>query len=705
MSGTFVFHDPTGRRWIRFRRAFGIAGILAAVLITVFVLSLISNPQLPALGLPAVQHLANFGEVPIITKGEKAAKAVPYRVRKQVNYVRNGGNPVLHPRTAAQTREGQPLVFGFYVNWDEASKVSLRLNLSRLTHLVPEWLTLQNGRGDVDDQTDDQVVQIARDAKLPIVVEINNYRDGWQAGDLHRMLNSVAARANLIDNIYSNIVEHRFAGVNIDFEQLQPRDRERLTSFMEDLRAKLAPAGYLLTEDVPTDDDDSYDLKRLGQINDYIVPMVYDEHYQSSTVGPIASENWFSDQLDNLLKQLPPAKTVIGFGNYGYDWVIGSTKGGVEVSYGDVISAAAANKTGIAWDANAKNPVLRYTNGNVRHEIWFLDAVTALNHVEDVAGDGFRGVALWRLGAEDPGVWTMFTPHSWPDLNFNPVTLFRLTAQKSVQHYGAGEVLRIADWPHDGSRNVWKDKDDNYNEQYQKLPSYYVVEHTGGGAAKQVSITFDDGPSEYTDRILDVLKQKQVSATFFVIGENVEQFPSQIKREYAEGHNIGNHTYSHPNIAGESNESTQLELSTTLRLIEHAIGHGTMLFRPPYNADSEPQTPAEIVPIDRAQSHGYVTIGEKIDPRDWEKDTTAPKILAQVLEQKDDGHLILLHDGGGDRSATLAALPENHRHATRARLPVRSPGDAHGPHSRADHARPHGRREALGQLRRRGAGD
>jgi cellulose synthase/poly-beta-1,6-N-acetylglucosamine synthase-like glycosyltransferase len=143
-----------------------------------------------------------------------------------------------------------------------------------------------------------------------------------------------------------------------------------------------------------------------------------------------------------------------------------------------------------------------------------------------------------------------------------------------------------------------------------------------------------------------------------VIGENAEQFPGAVQREYREGHTIGNHTYTHPNVAKESEEETKLELSTTLRLIEHETGHGSILFRPPYNADSEPQTPAELLPIQRAQDEGYLTIGEKIDPRDWEIGTSSAKILEQVLEQKDDGHLILLHDGGGDRSATLAALPE-----------------------------------------------
>jgi peptidoglycan-N-acetylglucosamine deacetylase len=658
---SFVFYDPSGKRWTRFRRAFGIGGVVLAVLALLFILSLISNPQLPALGLPAVQHLANFGEVPVITHGEKAAKAVPFRARKAlgVKYVRNGGSPLIH-KTAAKPRDDQPIVFGYYVNWDPASIVSLRGNLSRLTHLVPEWLTLKNGKGDVDDSSDEQVIRIAHDANLPILAEINNYlpERGWQAGDLHRVLNDSDARDNLIDNIYSNLVEHKFAGVNIDFEQLGDRDREQMITFMSALSAKLKPAGLLLTESIPTDDT-AYDLKRLAAICDYVVPMVYDEHYQSSEPGPVASENWFYGQLEELKKVLPPSKTVIGFGNYGYDWIIGSTKGGVEVSYGDVIAAAEANKNSSAtWDAGMENPVLRYQAGADKHEIWFLDAVTALNQVQDISDEGFRGVGLWRLGAEDPGLWKLLPNHSWPDEKFNPVDLFALSAQKSVQQYGGGEVLRITDYPHDGSRNVWKDKDGDFFEQYQKFPSYYVVESTGGTPNKRISITFDDGPSTYTAAILDVLKQKQVPATFFVIGLNAEQYPGMIQREYREGHTIGNHSYSHPNIAKDSEKVTELELNTTQRLIEHDIGHGTKLFRPPYNADSQPQTVDEIVPIARAQAMGYITVAESVDPRDWEKGITAEKIVQEVLDQKDQGHLILLHDGGGDRTPTIEALPQ-----------------------------------------------
>ena len=100
-----------------------------------------------------------------------------------------------------------------------------------------------------------------------------------------------------------------------------------------------------------------------------------------------------------------------------------------------MISAAQQNKTTIAWDKDTQNPVLRYTRGGEKHEVWFLDAITALNQFEAIGDAGFRGMAMWRLGGEDPGVWTVLRNNQWPDEKFEPWTLFPLTANKSVGHY------------------------------------------------------------------------------------------------------------------------------------------------------------------------------------------------------------------------------------------------------------------------------
>jgi cellulose synthase/poly-beta-1,6-N-acetylglucosamine synthase-like glycosyltransferase/spore germination protein YaaH/peptidoglycan/xylan/chitin deacetylase (PgdA/CDA1 family) len=659
MSRLFVFHDPTGARWIRARRvSAGVAAILSVFLL-LLVIAAATSPHLPVLGLPEARHDLGLQEVKGIIRGEKAVKNVPFELRKaarDVKYVRSN-SPVLQPHKAAPVAPAAPVVFGYYVNWDRASMVSLRMNVRHMTHLVAEWFTLKNAAGDLEDEADDTVLAIARQGNLPVLGMVTNYRNGWQAGDVHKLLNSRDARENLIDDIHGNLEEHGLAGVNIDLEQVRKGDRDKLVDFMRELRLKLNPEGYLVTQSIPVDDP-AYDGRRLAEFNDYILPMVYDEHYQSGEPGPVASEPWFEEQLNQVLKVLPPEKTVIAMGGYGYDWIIGE-EGGTEVSHGDAMAAARANHGVIEYDPKLKNPALRYMLDGKHHETWFLDGVTGLNEILDARMWGFRGVALWRLGGEDPALWQVLSGRSWPDDKSAAEKLKRLTVGQSVTQYGEGEVLRVTAMPQEGSRNVWQEAGGDFLEQYQTIPSYYVLESVGGHKDKELSITFDDGPDvRNTPRILDILKAAGVPAAFFVVGVNAESAPWLVQRIYEEGHILGNHTYSHPNIALMTAERTNLELDATLRLIEHLTGRSTILFRPPYNADSEPQTPEELVPIVRAQQRGYVTIGERIDPQDWRIGVKTSEIVHEVMSDVDEGNVILLHDGGGDRTATIDALPE-----------------------------------------------
>ncbi len=667
---SFVFYDPSGHRWNRFQHLAQAAALALALLIVIFLLVGVSLPQLPILGLPPVSPVVQM-EPGTLMHARSIPKNAPYRLARPVHPVKyvHSLSPVIHPIPAAKPTGGKPLVWGFYVNWDPASLVSLRLHLSHLTDLVPEWLVLQNGNGDIDDQTDSTVVAIAKQANLPIYAMLTNFRAGdWQPNDVRKVLRDSDKRRDLIQNIQSNLAEHRFAGVNVDFEELTARDRASLTRFMQELTAALHKDGYVVSQDVPVDDE-AYDLKGLAAAVDLLVPMIYDEHYETSSPGPVASQDFFENQLEKVARSVPASKIVAGFGNYGYDWRIGG-HGGTEVAFSDVMTAAAESKQTISWDTSTWNPVLRFSVGDEHHEVWFLDAVTALNQISAVHDAEFRGVGLWRLGAEDPGLWTVLQAGSWPPTRFDTGVLAQLPAdQSSPRHFGSGEILRVSQTPHPGTRTVQPPptEDDNFSESYRTYPTPYVIEHSGATDEKILCLTFDDGPdTRFTPQVLDILKQRRTPATFFVIGVNAEKYPSLIGREYADGHEIGNHTYTHPNIANTSPLRTELELSTTQRIIENLLGVSTTFFRPPYNADSEPMTPQEIAPILRAQEYGYTTISETIDPRDWEPAITSQAIVEEVkaeiataIAEHDTAstHIILLHDAGGDRTATVAALP------------------------------------------------
>ena len=159
-----------------------------------------------------------------------------------------------------------------------------------------------------------------------------------------------------------------------------------------------------------------------------------------------------------------------------------------------------------------------------------------------------------------------------------------------------------------------------------------------------------------------MLKREGVPATFFVIGENAVSHPGLLNRIIAEGSEIGNHSYTHPNMALSSGRGTRIELNATQRLIEAYTGRGTRLLRLPYFGDAEPTTDDELVPALRAQQDGYLNVGLHVDTQDWQRPGVATIVnngVSGVLAGNDDrsGNVILLHDGGGDREQTLAALP------------------------------------------------
>src|SRR5439155_1037194 len=155
-----------------------------------------------------------------------------------------------------------------------------------------------------------------------------------------------------------------------------------------------------------------------------------------------------------------------------------------------------------------------------------------------------------------------------------------------------------------------------------------------GSSKNRLAITFDDGPDpEWTPKILDVLKAKQAPATFFLIGIQADKFSDLTQRIYREGHEIGNHTFTHPDISNISHRFMQLELNLTERLFASRLGMRTILFRPPYSIDQEPDTEDQVRPLEITQDMGYTTVGNKIDPSDWRENPhrSAEQISGDVL--------------------------------------------------------------------------
>lgn len=170
-----------------------------------------------------------------------------------------------------------------------------------------------------------------------------------------------------------------------------------------------------------------------------------------------------------------------------------------------------------------------------------------------------------------------------------------------------------------------------------------------GPENKEVALTFDDGPSSYTGAILDTLKKYHASATFFTLGNQVSSFPLAMQRAVAEGHVIANHTWDHQDLTRLGPKDIRGEMSTQIDGVTRKKLPAPKLFRPPYGAVND-QVVAE------ARRQGMLTVLWSVDTNDYK--LPAPDAMtAQVLAEVQPGAIVLMHDGGGDRTTTSDALP------------------------------------------------
>ena len=663
-----VFHDPEQRRWRRFKRTAQLLGAILSVIFGVLIVSVLVNPVLPTLGLTAAKVLPqahHFAPPPPPKPQTRHARKLQ-AAKVKLNEYLNKNQPVVLPAASPLATSKSELI-GFYVNWDDTSFTSLKKNLTRLDKLIPEWLHLTSADGSIgiDDppklkQALDYIRQHRPD--LAIAPLVNNFRsDGleWERDKLATMLANPIARAKAIKNLLDFVQQNKFAGISIDFENVPPTSQKDLRQFMVELHAAFHPFGLEISQSVPLDDD-SFDYKGLAEIADYLILMAYDEHESESDPGPVASQNWYANALNKRFAELPSNKYVIAIGSYGYDWQQGK-KPAEEITFQDAARLAQEAEEKITFDPTSLNPTFSYEDDNGKlHSVWFLSAVTTFNQM--VAGNAHnpRGYALWRLGSEDPSIWEAFDGRTKLD---------RKAADKlkimqygyDLDYEGQGEILKVTAEPSNGLREITYDEKSGLitGEKLLKQPSPYVITRYGSANKKQIALTFDDGPDEkFTPQILDELKATNVKATFFIVGINGDLNPDLVRRIYNEGHEIGSHTFTHPNVAAISEQQFRLELNATERLIESITNHRTILFRPPYAEDIEPETPDQVEPLRFTSSLNYYNIGMQIDPNDWRSPGVNEIVKATIDAAKNnEGQVVLLHDAGGDRSQTVAALP------------------------------------------------
>lgn len=179
---------------------------------------------------------------------------------------------------------------------------------------------------------------------------------------------------------------------------------------------------------------------------------------------------------------------------------------------------------------------------------------------------------------------------------------------------------------------------------------------TASPKARTIALTFDDGPDPvWTPKVLDLLKAHKVKATFFVVGTEVAKHRALTRRIVAEGHELGVHTFTHADLATLPDWRRSLELRQSQLILAGAAGVSTPLLRPPYSSSPDAVADPDWDAIRKARSAGYLTVLSTLDSEDWRR-PGVNRIIANSTPKGRNGQILLMHDAGGDRTQTLAAL-------------------------------------------------
>src|SRR6266513_312964 len=566
--------------------------------------------------------------------------------------------PPMRPRKKSPDNEVR---LAFYTNGDPYSFASLELHAGQITHVCPEWMTVINGMGDLQIDADARLPKLAATKGIALMPLLTNLvGDTWQPEAIENLAHGPQNRQErFISNVLSVLRNAKAAGVVVDWEQIDPAYKQDIAGFID----KFADALHYDDKELwlciqPGQELDYINFDGLVDNVDRFVAMLFDETSDTDPPGPLASRSWFEGWMRVLLEDSDTKQWIIALGSYGYDWTIGAKKAEL-INFSEAMSRANdADIESAEVRGPSYSPYFYLQDEDKEHAVWFLDAVTFLNQLRMVRDQKAGGFALYRLGSEDPAIWeALSAPRDFKFDNQTRRSLELIKSTDTITDVGDGEIVTVDEDRTDGMRRLAIDADGYLTAKYVKFAQFPTLYHQGAGGEHQVAITFDDGPDpRWTPKILDILKAANVKAAFFLVGVNAERYPGLVRRIVDEGHEIGNHTYYHPNLALCWPEHVRLELNATQLLLETITGRATTLFRPPYAADTSPAQLRELTPLQIAEDLNYLVVLESIDPQDWAK-PGADIILRRVKQQRRDGSIILLHDAGGDRSQTVEALP------------------------------------------------
>jgi cellulose synthase/poly-beta-1,6-N-acetylglucosamine synthase-like glycosyltransferase/peptidoglycan/xylan/chitin deacetylase (PgdA/CDA1 family) len=636
-----IFSDPTRRRrWI-------VLGLLAVILgmgatpLVVLANNIIYGPYLPQPAFAAA----------VSSDAPEADSGV-------------GSLVVVHASPNAAPRAEQP---GWpthrlaYLRVDDNSTVdSVRSNLAAVDTLLVEGYTLDPSATrilDTNEFTGKKVLDDIRNAPArPRMIAVVTDEE-MSARAMIDALGDRSRRALLITGLLQFVRDGGFDGVDLDISSIDELSMHRYEEFVGEVHRIFSSVGLSVLVTVSLEDS-SYRVDQLSRQADLVVIDTFDRA-PPATPGALTADAWFAEELGGRVQGADLTHVVVALANYAYDW--GAPGQADRLSLQDAVRLARQTNATIAIDPATLNPWFAYADpSGQRHEVWLLDATSVFNQMATMADLDLGGIALGRLGTEDAAVWELMRQRGPPN-ETTAASLQDFSFLHQVEYRGSGAVLRLVGDVERGARALTYDAERNriVAEHITAFPRVPVAHQFGEPRAREVALTFDDGPDpRYTKDIVDILDRYHAPATFFLVGRNVLQHPELARLVVEHGYEIGNHTFFHPDITTISRQRYDFELNANERVIESSVGRRTVLFRPPDGETLWATSPSGLELLADASAAGYFAVGYTIDTLDWsihDRDS----IVQATLEgaRAGNGGIVLMHDSGGDRAATVAALP------------------------------------------------
>src|SRR3569833_2261579 len=406
MADKQVFQTDTPGRWTRFKwLSRGLLIILAAAVVAAaFTVTSKQYPVLPNLN-PAPKKLSK-------EELEQLKRSTKYRAFKidteKIGILRRNlrRHQLRHPNNKNRINAA------FYRAWEPQAYTSLIDHIARLDMVITEGFTITRNADTITAKIDTGLINLNKKYKKPVIVSISNYinvnnvQGGFDSKDVYRIIKSPQSRATFINSIVAQLTKYHFQGINLEFDEIKDRNDKDFLFFEQEIYQALHPQGYLETSDV-IPDDEQYDVVKMQHFNDYLFVMAIDEHYEDSNSGDLSNQHWVEEILDKICTKIPSEKVILTVQAGGYDWPESST--GNWISYQQAIGYAHENKSKIIFDPSSANLHYNYYDlDSLEHTVYFTDAATNFNEIRMADDWSTGGVALWRLGSEDPRLWSFY---------------------------------------------------------------------------------------------------------------------------------------------------------------------------------------------------------------------------------------------------------------------------------------------------------